>query len=406
MRPSTCAGAQPATGRPWARAALVTLALATVGADYPAITDRNYALDLHLGPALGSTKIVGMGGTSVAIAEGSASIAANPAAAAVRPATSSGDWDWDVYLDWLNPVFGGDFENSGLASKDDNTLVLAGGLLGQYKSWGLGLSIGYVRHVVTVPGTGERADPETAVGHVVLARSFLDQALTFGVGLRWGQFSIGLVDGDGIRTKDLFALSGGTLESGFVWRPADLDLRIGVSGAFPVSGDQPVAQGCDPTNCLGYILPNRVVVPWELAAGIAWRHGTLPWNRPVSTNWRDERELVVALDVIVTGDVSNGAGVDAFVAKQLQPSGRDVSVSPRLGAEYEILPGWMRVRAGSYWEPERTEGTSGRIHGTGGLELRLFAFHLWRWDYRMKFAVAGDVADRYGNVGLSIGFWH
>jgi hypothetical protein len=171
-----------------------------------------------------------------------------------------------------------------------------------------------------------------------------------------------------------------------------------------------VAQAChDPANpetCLGFILPNEVDVPWELAAGIAWRHGATPWNQKVASHWRDEREVIVEADVVVDGPVTNGSGIEAFLQHQLQTSGQDPNVSPRLGAEFEWIPGWLRVRGGTYWEPGRFFDNSGRLHATLGLDVRLFSFGFWGDPYRLRISMAADGADRYGNAALSLGFWH
>jgi hypothetical protein len=38
--------------------------------------------------------------------------------------------------------------------------------------------------------------------------------------------------------------------------------------------------------------------------------------------------------------------------------------------------------------------------------VSLFQFDLWRWRYRVRISATGDVASKYGNAGLSVGFWH
>src|SRR4051812_14046796 len=60
------------------------------------------SFDLYNGAAIGNVRIIGMGGTAVALAQGSAGTLANPASAAVRLTTSKGSWDWDYHLDWLS----------------------------------------------------------------------------------------------------------------------------------------------------------------------------------------------------------------------------------------------------------------------------------------------------------------
>ena len=372
---------------------------------HPAITDRNYTIDLYEGAALGSTKIVGMGGVGIAIAEGSAYMSSNPAAAAVRPATSNGTWDWDIHLDWLNPQLGDDFDNDGDPNeKVGSAVYLTAGLLGQWRGWGLGISASVLRHVVTLPD-GSQADPQAVITHALLARTFWDDVITLGIGVKVASFTIGPVVGNQ-RTQTLFDLTGAGVEAGGVWRPKALPLRVGISMQSAVSGTNIAQQGCDPMNCQGFILPNEVDVPWKLAGGVAWRYGTTPWNQKIAAHWRAERELVVEADVVVDGPVTNGSGIEAFLQKQLQISGREASVSPRLGADFEWIPGWLRVRGGTYWEPGRFFDNKGRIHGTVGLDVGLFSFGFLGDPYRLCVSLASDAADRYANAALSIGFWH
>ena len=78
--------------------------------------------------------------------------------------------------------------------------------------------------------------------------------------------------------------------------------------------------GCDPNNCFGYILPERVVFPWTAGAGVAYRFSGTPWNQTVASDFRDEKSTILAADVILTGPVTNGDGIDSFLEKQMQQS--------------------------------------------------------------------------------------
>jgi hypothetical protein len=74
------------------------------------------------------------------------------------------------------------------------------------------------------------------------------------------------------------------------------------------------------------------------------------------------------------------------------------ALEPRIGLEHETLPGRLRLRAGAYLEPSAYASVSPRIHGTGGLEVRLF-HALQDWSLSASF----DVARLYYNFGLSLG---
>jgi len=106
------------------------------------------------------------------------------------------------------------------------------------------------------------------------------------------------------------------------------------------------------------------------------------------------------------GAVDNGYGMEAFAAKQLQVSGRHISITPRLGLETEVIAGWLRLRAGSYREASRFPETSARFHGTAGAEVRIFSFRLAGHERRVAISAASDVAARYKNLAVSVGFWN
>jgi hypothetical protein len=379
------------------------------GQDYPDITDRDYGLDLYTGGAIGSVRIVGMGGTTIAVGEGSPGTIANPAAAAVRRTTSQGNWDWDFHLDGMSEIYQSDFDNNGFTGTHAfDTTIGSAGLAGMLEGFGLAVVGTWATTQIDAdanPATGDDVlEARATQVKMALAKEFLRQEWTVGVGLRLGTFEI--VRAEGARRTGLFSISGGGLEAGGLWRPPMTDWRVGASISFPVTGTSPEIQGCDPMDCEGYILPERIEVPWVIAGGVAYRWAPTRWNQRLPTIYRDERAVLLAADVVLTGAVPDAYGLEKFGEKQLQPSGRSTVVSVRAGAEYEALPGRLRVRGGSYWEPGRFADVDGRIHGTLGLEVSLFQFKVWRWTYRLRISGTGDVAVRYFNVGASIGFWH
>ena len=204
----------------------------------------------------------------------------------------------------------------------------------------------------------------------------------------------------------LFSITGAGLEAGATWIPHMQSFRIGGAASTGISGSTVSVNNCaDPASCDGFILPDRVVSSWRVAAGGAYRWSPTRWNQLVPWKYRDERAITVAADVVVTGPSANAFGLDAFGIHELERSGRHSAVSPRGGAEYEWIPGRLRVRGGSYWEPGRFEGVSGRVHATFGAEVDVFHFHFWG-PRRLLLSATSDVAEKYRNLGLSIGFWH
>jgi hypothetical protein len=70
---------------------------------------------------------------------------------------------------------------------------------------------------------------------------------------------------------------------------------------------------------------------------------------------------------------------------------------------------YLRLRAGAYYEPARTAESESRLHGTGGLDVKLFRFGLFGllepFDY-WQLSLAADVARSYLSTSFSLGFWY
>lgn len=370
-------------------------------ADGP-ITDRHYTIDAYRGAAVADYRVIGMGGVSLGTAEGALGLLANPAAAASRPATASSWFYWDFLLDAYTPALGVDYDNSG--TRQDQAIGKTGslnaGLIGMFGAWGAAITVTGELRNFTLPG-GTEAMLSAAILRLTLARSFADGEWVAGASVVAGGFSLKL-PASGVNLVDATDWS---IEAGALWRPPERSLRIGASFR-PSMKPRIDGTACDPNDCYGYILPERIEFPWTAGAGIAVRAGPTPWNRRVAEDFRDEKSVIVAADLMVSGPVPGGSGLEAFLEKRLQRSGRTASLSLHVGAEYEWIPGWLRVRGGTYWEPPRFDDVSGRLHLAIGLDVRFWSFSLWGQGYRLRFSLAGDAARRYGNTVLSLGFWH
>lgn len=121
-------------------------------------------------------------------------------------------------------------------------------------------------------------------------------------------------------------------------------------------------------------------------------------------------KLLISAAVKITTKTDKGVGLESFLTQRVERSGTTPSFSPRLGVEGEIIPGYLLLRAGSYYEPTRFEHSSYRIHGTGGLD-----FHIpIEWDVfglldrGSSFRVGGavDGALRYFGWSVTAGLWH
>ena len=380
----------------WFVAVALVLAGRAAAADPPVepVTSRAYSIDLYEGFALGSSSLVAMGGAGAAKAIGSSGTLINPSAPAVRNTTDHGTWSWDYHLDYLDGSLSTDYDNAQIGMpKGTSARVVTAGLALRVRNWG-----GAITATAQTEGVAQ-VKAEALHVQLAFARWIPQLDLSLGGALNIGEFV--LTGGGGT----LFQIGGSGLSGGAQWLPRMQDLRLGVAASTPIAGQNVTSDGCDPLDCQGYILPDEVYVPWRVVAGAAYRLAGTRWNQIVKTPFRDERALTAALDLVITGRSPDAYGLQAFGQKELERSGRHTSLSVRGGVEYEWLPGRLRLRAGSYWEPGRFVGVGGRLHATFGVQVRVFAFQAWG-PRRGSITLTGDLASRYTNAAVSIGFWH
>jgi hypothetical protein len=136
----------------------------------------------------------------------------------------------------------------------------------------------------------------------------------------------------------------------------------------------------------------------------AWRE----LRAGVRTRW-ERRYILLTGEISLNGRVDNGVGIESFLAQTVQRSGEKVTVTPRIGVESEVWPTHLKVRAGCYYEATRFRETSARVHGTLGLDVRLFnwdVFRIWPEDYLWQLTSAVDISRDYQAFSLGIGGWY
>jgi hypothetical protein len=386
---------------------------------------RPERLYFNPGSLLGSARVVALGGAYVAIAEGAAGFPSNLAALAHRGPALEKDWDLGVTLSWLDLPFtsGGrrrDLDNDGRPDESQDSRQLLGGLLLQYKRFGLGFALrnSVVSYCATAAcaGDGERI-------RVSLTQSVLAGAVAFGqddfilaLGLYAAQASFRRSSGgDELRYGDT------GVEVDMLYRPHGRAWRLGVTVRPEVVADWREEAGQTPV-LAGRRLFGAVVAPAVLSLGASWRfgEGAERYNR-LSPAAR--RQLLVEGDALPVPDetprdapvgrwllsaqvdlvsgVDNAVPVRSFASTgELESVGRASEFAPRLGVEHDTIPGMIRLRAGVYGEPSPFDGRPARPHVTGGFEV--FVLRYWEdWALTASF----DLARRYTNVGLSVGFW-
>lgn len=280
-------------------------ALAALPGEGEPIQTNDYSVDLHQGPVLSATRVIGLAGAFVAIADGVEGSAINPAATAARTPYSYGHFDYDLGfgLTFPSALSNTDFWNSGRRtqlpkSRSSGFLFLNLALDLQFGRWGVGLSADLQRYSLlrgedpALDVQRDRLEAQIAIGHLQLAHAFADGQFLVGVGLRATGMFIEKENTTTIASQGLFSTVGTGVEAGFIWRPTDWQIRLG--GAFHdgfttrASPDSRtfVLYEDDPVNRL--YLPARVTLPWDVNVGFAAQLGP----RPLNPRWIDPSSVL------------------------------------------------------------------------------------------------------------------
>jgi hypothetical protein len=475
-----------------------------LGPEGSPIQTSNYAVDLAPGPVLAGTRVIGLAGAYVAIAEGTDGDTQNPAAPAVRVPWSFDHLDYDLGFGITFPTSlgEGDYFNSGrdtdLSDRQAGFVFLNAAANVQLGRWGAGITLEYQRYSLShdragaTPGVQEdELFAQFGVTHLLGARTVADGQLAIGVGLRAAGLIVRNENPAVGQARDLFGTEAAGPEAGVLWRPNDWPIRIGAAIRAAVvtevtatdvepnaDGDFVIGTPGDPT---AIYLPHRITLPWDLNVGAAFQFGPRPfnprwidpeeqldrvrrflrWRKLERQRRRDARvtqgsplaaedlelerldaldeahaerveieveqrlraryarlkrfHVLVSTSLLVTGGVDDAVGVESFLAREVQRSGRRTTYSPRLGVESEPVAHWLRVRAGSYWEPTRFarrpdgNANTGRLHATFGFDAKLFPWTvlgLFEDGTEWRASAAIDSADKYFGWSVSIGVWH
>ena len=382
-------------------------------------TEEPRTIDTVRGTIRGSTRFIGLGGAFVAIADDTEGVAINPASAAVRL-----PYSWDAF----SFSFGIDIGIATWLPKNDiyNAPQGTGGslfgsfaVLANYRHAGFGLAAEAEQNAATgkaQQGLSTKLTANFGLMHPALAYGYFDGQLQLGAGLRMLGFSFG-----GGKGGALTAGIGYT--AGFIVKPKAQQFRVGVAIEQPINAEVAGVDGAAPT---------MVHVPWTAAFGFAYQFGRRPLNPRFETAKdrararagghepskgeleKAEKELFDEFQkeqtwyLLLSTELALIEG-SSGVALGGSPGLNRTLISPRMGLETEIIPRYLRLRAGSYLELATTEDGHSRLHGTGGVDIKLFEWSVFGlvkpFDY-WQLSLAADGARSYLNTSFSIGFWH
>lgn len=375
-------------------------------------------LDFFTGPVVGSSRVVGMGGAYVGLAEGAEGQANNPAAMSTRyPWSNAARFDYDWALSSMQDLGGNDLELD-LSGRTTRGFELTDGAFHlKWSDWAFGLRLEHqlYRYALENPRS-DQLNPVRFRQQVValgLARRFFRGGLHLGFNTNLARAGIhdcdlGVKDCDWYEEVDLVTIRGAGSQFGLLLTPLGKPFRLGLSYrskiiAFRLGGEK--------TRLLRGELPDALIIPGQISLGGSWFFGKRAYNLAAGQSLKgaadgaktERRYLLISAEVQVTRATPEGHGTLAFLANEEQPAGQRPSLSPRAGVESEVLNNRLVIRAGSYFEPSRffkSPHGPGRWHATAGADLRIRL----KWD--LKLSCHADFARAYQNVGLGLGLWH
>ncbi|MES2640746.1 MAG: hypothetical protein V4850_14720 [Myxococcota bacterium] len=357
----------------------VLLALLVPGVAQAADAADPVLLDVTRALALSNAELVSMGGAGVAYAAGGAGLFLSPAAPANRRMEATAPVITSLLLLQTSIAPARDVGNLGEPLGEDGrlfSLALSGG----YQNVAGGLLTAGAWYATDDLWVG------TAEGHASAAVSLFEGQLTLGIGPRF----LGMrVTANG-EPRDYLGIG---VETGAVlanWRDSwnvGVTLRSGVS-AGPTDG------------AAGGIAAARIAP--ELIVGLGWS------NRSYLRDYQGGIPVRFVADVQVNAPVANSVSLEKVLQGEEVTRGGWYTAAPRIGAEVDVWPSRLRLRAGAYLEPSRTSLTGPRPHATGGFEVRLFRLKAFNQRIKLDLAwqVGVDYAPRYfRGAFLGINIW-
>lgn len=378
---------------------------------------------------LGSPRVIALGGAYTGIAEGAGGLPSNLAALAHKSPKLDRNWDIGFGLTWLDVPIGSqrnrDLDNDGRQDASEGSRQFLFSLIMQYSRFGLGAFFRSSRQVYCRAGDCSADGLLVAEkSHTALAAAVSlgddDFIAAFGLYAANASFVTRPIAGDPREEEWSYGDTGTSFD--LLWRPHRRNYRFGVSVKPQVVGPWRRMPN-QAANIRGQPVFRSVVSPSTLSVGTSWRFGQgarnynrlspiayktalqgleegdippqdIPDDAPMGT-------VLVTAQVDLIGPVDNAVNLLSFVnVEEPQVVGNFAYLVPRAGIEHDTLPHRLRLRAGSYVEPSVFHGVTPRPHLTGGAELFLFNY-IDDWAVTASF----DVAARYYNVGLSVGFW-
>jgi len=252
-------------------------------------------------------RVTGLAGAYTASAEGVEGSASNAAAPAVREPFSHKWFDYDLSagLSFPGTFSGTDFDNRGRrqisgSSRFGDFLYLNLGLQLQFGGLGVAITDDLQQSDLT-PNTD--ATPgltlQNSRWRALLAYGFFGNQLAVGVGARIIAMQISQT-GQFVPGRTLFTMVGASPEAGALYKPDGAPWRIGATLRAPavarsLGKSETTVDPEGVEHAANFILPEKVVLPWEAEIGVALQAGP----RPLNPKWINPHEQEAPLHAAV-----------------------------------------------------------------------------------------------------------
>ena len=268
------------------------------------IQTSQYALDLFQGPVFAGSRVTGLGGAYVAIAEDVDGDLQNPAAPAVRPFFSYEHFDYWLGFGLTFPadLEHMDFFNSGsetkLANPPRSFVFLTPAANLQWGELGVGLTVEMQQYALA--GENDAATGAAPFNvtipttHLQFAYGFDHNQLVLGLGARLVSMAVHREGQPGSPFKS----SDTGLEFGAIYKPEGRPFRLGLAYRSAIRTEARYTEGLLPDDNGDLVvvdsagvptyLPKAVALPWDVNAGFAIQFG----RRPFNPAWRTRSELI------------------------------------------------------------------------------------------------------------------
>lgn len=361
-------------------------------------------IDVRRESPVGSARMNGMASAYRAIAEGAIAQTVNPAAIAVRPANTPRDrWSGDglAVAVGVIPLIQG-FDPTDVRSSPLPTLDLqAGGVLGR-GGHAAALTVGLRR--LNDDESARRSTLYEVSGGWGLASE--DERVH--VGLLGGLTSLRTVL-QGADEPEIIAFIP-MLSAGLRWSPRQAPLTVGLAARTPWRGrvEHPTI--------------DAVSQAWEIGAGVATRRGLRsrgprsqspgpavdgedpePIERPEDVENSGGRFWLVSADLILHGAQSDTIVLSDWTRARPSAESTPTTLALAVGGEVELIPYYLRLRAGAYTLPARLRSVRVRAHLTLGVDLGLF--EVPRGKLRWALYPTVDVSTVGIQPGLGLSTW-